>query len=407
MAAGKLGERLVFASRRPPFPLESGARIRTHRLLTGLSRVFDTSFITFEHHPASPDGHCGRQQLQELLPDVEVVTVAGLGPRKREQQVRSLAQSRSWAFGRYRLPQFRRALLSLVDRLRPAVVHFDDLGVAQWGPLAGTFSVYSSHNVEYDILRQEAQAESGFRQAFATIEWRKLRWEEQRAWQWMPLCLAVSARDAETMMTAGARRVEVCPNGTDGVARLPPPRRRAHEPLRLLFVGTGSYRPNERGLAWFVTDVLSQLRAVTPVRLAVVGEPPSRPIEVPEVDYVGAVPSLAPWYERSHAVIVPLFQGSGTRLKVLEAMAYGRPVVSTALGAEGLPVGADTHYLQADDAQAFSRALASVATQCQEGDSGLDGMLERARTAVEPLFWDKIVERLVQLYRSKTRGVAS
>lgn len=390
---------LVFASRRSPFPLVNGARIRCHRLLTGLAEAFDTTLVTFEHHPGSPDGHCGRAELERLLPGIEVVTVPGLGPAKRLAQVRSLASRHSYVFGRYRRPAIRSAVLEAAARRRAAVVHFDDVGVAQFGPVPGTLSVFAAADVEHRITAATAESTAGVRSLMARIEAPKVRREEERVWQDFPLCLAVSELDAEAIERGGARRVEVCPNGTDPVERLPPPRRASGEALRILFVGSGRYGPYARGVAWFVREVLPRLRDATPATVDIVGESPPRPETGEGVRYLGTVPSVAPWYERAHVAVVPVFEGSGTRLKIVEAMAYGRPVLSTRLGAEGLPVQAGSHYLEADDAGGWVAALSRIAAGLQDGDPELQAMLDRARTAAEPFFWPAVVGRLVELYR--------
>jgi glycosyltransferase involved in cell wall biosynthesis len=203
------------------------------------------------------------------------------------------------------------------------------------------------------------------------------------------------------MARAGASRVAVCPNGTDPVAPWPPPTRRDDEALRILFVGSGSYPPYERGLAWFVREVLPLVRDRIPATFDVVGRPPARPVTTPGVSYIGPVTDLGQWYERAHVAIVPVFEGSGTRLKIIEAMAQGRPVVSTRLGAEGLPIDFPAHYLQGDHAEAFAKHLLTVANWCSTGDTALPGMLERARSAIEPLFWPEVVRRLGDLYREE------
>ena len=166
-------------------------------------------------------------------------------------------------------------------------------------------------------------------------------------------------------------------------------------------MGTVSYRPYERGIAWFVREVLPQLRERLPVELDVVGSPPLKPISAPGVCYRGRVPALQPWYERAHAVLVPVFEGSGTRLKMIEAMAYGRPVVSTPLGSEGLPVRSDAHFMQATTAEQFTKALEELAHHTASGDDGLGRMLERARDAIRPLFWGNVVAGLVDVYRAE------
>jgi glycosyltransferase involved in cell wall biosynthesis len=392
-------EALVFASHRPPHPPTNGSRIRTQRLVTGLARAFDTTFLTFEHHPDSPDGHTSREELERVLPQVEIVTVPGRGPGKRLAQARTLTSRRSWTYGRYVLPRFGEALRDLVARRRPALVHLDDLGVGQFGPVPGRLTVFAPHNIEHRVIRGDAEVSRGVRRLYGEIEWRKLAREERSLWAAMPLCLAVSETDAETMRAGGAKRVEVCPNGTDPVAQLDAPSRGPGEPLRMLFLGSASYRPYENGIAWFVREVLPRIRRRVPAELDVVGRPPRRPMHAAGVDYVGPVESVTPWYERAHIVVVPVFEGSGTRLKIVEALAHGRPTISTHLGAQGLPIRPGEHYWQADDADGFATAALEVADRTERGDGELVDMLGRARAAISHLFWPAIVDRLVESYR--------
>lgn len=176
----------------------------------------------------------------------------------------------------------------------------------------------------------------------------------------------------------------------------------------MLFVGSGAYSPYERGLAWFVREVVPRVRARTPMRFEVVGQRPRRPITAEGVSYIGHVPTVAPSYESAHVVVVPVFEGSGTRLKLLEAVAYGRPVVSTRLGAEGLPVRAGEHYVEANDAEAFAAAVVDLADRWRHPDfDGLLRMLSQAREAIEPLFWPNIVARLVTLYRTELEALTA
>jgi polysaccharide biosynthesis protein PslH len=393
---------LVFAACQPPYPLDRGARIRTHHLLTGLARAFETVFVTFEDHPDSANGPCGTRELERLYPDVDVITVPGSALAKRAGQALSLLGRRSWTNGRYQSRAFTEAVRGAVASTRSRIVHFDDLGVAQVGPLATAFSVYSSHNIEERILRHGAHTGSAPRRLFYGVEARKVGAEERRVWRSMDLSLAVSPLDAEAMKAGGASRVELCPNGAPPVARMPVTRRSAEEPMRLLFVGTGSYVPYERGLAWFVREVMPRIQSRTSVALDVVGDPPARPIQAKGVRYVGNVPSVEPFYSASHGVIVPVFEGSGTRLKILEAMAYGRPVISTRLGAEGLPVEPGQHFFQADDAEGFTGAALGLAGwSLGPEDAGFERLIASARDVAEAFFWPDIARRLVDLYRSE------
>jgi len=391
---------LLFVTRDLKVEARSGAPIRTQRLLAGLARAFDVTAITFEHADGSIHGRVGREELTHAFPGVRIVTVKGLGAHKRAAQLLSLTRPRSHEWGRYRSAAMRRAIDAEVAVRTPHIVHFDDPGVAQVGPIGDASSALAAHNIEHRILAETARAAAGPRAAYALLEAAKVAREERRLWREMDLCVAVSDLDARAMRAGGARRTIVCPNGTDPVDPLPPPRKAPSDPLRLLFVGTGTYWPNAHGLAWLMQVVLPLVRQNLEVSVDVVGTPPRAPVHAPDVTYHGQVPELRSFYARAHAVVVPLHQGSGTRLKVVEGMAYGRPVVSTALGAEGLPVRAGEHFLRADDAETFAAALMALAPRLNGPDEGVLSLLQRARAAVRQLFWPKIGERLADAYQS-------
>jgi glycosyltransferase involved in cell wall biosynthesis len=394
---------LVFATRRPPYPLDNGARIRGHHLLAGLAERFDATLVTFAHDPAGPDGGLDEPALRASLPGVEVVHVPGLAADKRSAQLRSLPQRRSWTFGRYRDAAYGAALRAAIAPGRPTVVHFDDLGTAAHGPLPGVLNVYSSHNVEARILRLGARTGSAERRLFNAVEALKVGREERRAWRAMDLTLACSELDAQAMRAGGARRVELAPNGAAPAPRLPVPPRAPGEPLRVLFVGSGNYAPYERGIAWFVREVLPRVRATLPATFDVVGAPPADPVRADGVRYLGRVADVRPHYDAAHAVVVPVFEGSGTRLKLVEAAALGRPAVSTTLGAEGLPLRAGEHFLRADDPDAFAAALVALAADW-EAPERLQELLAGARAAIEPLLWPAITARLADVYEAALRA---
>jgi glycosyltransferase involved in cell wall biosynthesis len=386
----------------PPFPLDNGGRIRAHRLLTGLASEFATTLVTCEHDPASGRPAYNRAALASLLPQIDVVTVRGIGavaPPSIAAGLRELVSPLPASWRPYHRSPLSDAIAEEARRRRAAIVHFDYFAFCPSIP--GVLNIRAPHNVESSIARQEAKAQWGYGRLWHEAEWRKLRALERRALRSSQLCVAVSDPDARALAAAGAARVAVCPNGTDPVAACDPPTRHSGETLRVVFVGSGTYPPYERGLAWFVREVLPRVRARVPAALDVVGSPPTARVSAPGVRYVGRVAAVRPWYERAHVAIVPVFEGSGTRLKVIEAMAHGRPVVSTRLGAEGLPIGAPAHYLEANDAAAFAARLHAVAEWCRTADSALLRMLEAARRAIAPLFWPEITRRLTALYRQE------
>lgn len=391
-----MADRIVFAARRVPVPADSGAPIRTNRLLAGLARRFAVTLVAPQHRPGSPDGPADLERARTELPGVEIVTVPGLGSNKRLMQLAAVPRRRSWEFGRYTTPALRRAIREAARGA--ALVHYDDTGAGLTGPLPGVVNSFAPHNIEHRILEGAAAADAGLRRAFARIDAAKLRREESGLWRSSDLCVAVSDSEAEIMRSAGARSVLVCPNGTDPAERLPLPVLAPGEPLRLLFVGAGDYRPNRIGLEWFFDEVAPLLEGRQPWTLDIVGRPP---VGLPAREGVvvhGLVESVAPSYGRAHAAVVPVPYGSGTRLKVVEAMARGVVVVSTPIGAEGLGVEAGRHYLGADDPAGFAGAVEEAAARLRGEQGGAEPMLAAARAAAEPLFWPRIAERLADAY---------
>lgn len=192
------------------------------------------------------------------------------------------------------------------------------------------------------------------------------RYEGMEA-EWLPRFARVdvcSADDAGRLRDRLAGlRVSVVPNAV----RLPPtPAPAPPGPFTLLFVGNLGYYPNEDALRFFCARVLPALRARAPgpFRLRVVGASPGPAVRAlaahPEVDVIGPVDDVAEQYARASAVIAPLRGGGGTRIKVLEAFAFRRPVVATTIGVEGLEVRDGEHLLLADEPEALATACAGL-----------------------------------------------
>jgi glycosyltransferase involved in cell wall biosynthesis len=198
----------------------------------------------------------------------------------------------------------------------------------------------------------------------------------------------------------------VVPNGVD-VDRFPFLDVDSAEPDHVVFVGTYRYVPNVDAVHWFVRDIWPRIRAARPTaRCTLVGmdPPPSvhRLAQVPGINVVGTVPDVQPWLARATVVVVPLRSGSGTRFKILEAFAAGRPVVSTRIGAEGLAVEDGIHLLLADDPASFAEAAIQLLADPERRWS----LARAARELVEREYaWPRIGEKLLAVYRLLAAGV--
>lgn len=159
-------------------------------------------------------------------------------------------------------------------------------------------------------------------------------------------------------------------------------------PRQLLMAGTMSYRPNAEGAIWFCREVLPIIREQTPVPVSIslVGTGPPADVRelgyIPEVRHIGPVPVMDPWYDRADIVIAPILEGGGTRIKILEALAYRRPVVSTTVGAKGLDLRNGHELLIADRPQPFAQHCLRLIREPQIGQQ----IAAQGRDVVEALY---------------------
>ncbi|MDI3339046.1 MAG: glycosyltransferase, partial [Sphaerobacter sp.] len=330
--------RILFVTPYLPDPPDFGGAARMFHLIRTVAAHHEVVVLSLAGPgEASPGGN-----LSARVIPVRVPLTARQPPdrRKRLAQVRSLLSRHSFQDALYHHPAMQAAL----DRLlRSEPVDLVQLEFAQMGRYRlppGVPTVLDVHNVEHDVLRQAATLGSLPRRLFNAIEYRKFRREEIAAWRRATACVATSAADAAAVAAATGREVAVVPNGVDldDVPRLP---LAGTDPAALVFVGAMRYRPNADAARWFVEAVFPRVRAALPTAtLTIVGADPPPDVlalgAVPGVQVTGTVPTVRPWVERAGTVVVPLRAGGGTRLKILEAFAMGRPVVSTRLGAAGI-----------------------------------------------------------------------
>ena len=231
-----------------------------------------------------------------------------------------------------------------------------------------------------------------------------LRWEARYAKKF-DHCLVVSPTELEQLQASNpGLSVSLIENGVDTTRfqRLP----EADQGNDLLFVGTMGYRPNADAVLYFHEKILPLIkRRVPDARLVIVGNTQGAKLErlsaASDVILTGKVPDVIPCYGRSRIAIAPLRAGGGTRLKILEAMALGRPVVTTALGCDGLEVEDGRHVMIADRPEEFAERVVRLLTDRALGD----GLTRRARALVESRYeWSVIGRKLMHVYGNLTEA---
>jgi hypothetical protein len=223
--------------------------------------------------------------------------------------------------------------------------------------------VVSRQKVDNVHYREIATARPwGLEKVLDFIEATKLQRYERAKMPLYQACLACSEKDAQLIRRdAPEVPMVVIPNGVD-LSTFVPSRHLESQCPTLLYVGAMDYYPNSDAVQFFIKTMYEPLRrAVVNLRVQVVGHTPPPDIrqlaELPGVEVTGSVPDVRPYYEQATVFIVPLRLGGGTRLKIVEAMAMGLPVVSTTIGAEGLDVRPGEDILIADDAASFTDAV--------------------------------------------------
>ncbi len=290
-----------------------------------------------------------REAIEGVAREPEVLATAVVAP------VRALEMRIFWT-----------RLRPLVDRAvrewRPDVVVVGHDMAASWAEAvpATIPAVLTLHNLTWHWYLSRARRSRWPVTPLLRAEAARYRRFVLRRFPRFSAAVAVSTIEAEEVRGATTLPVHVIPTGVDTQKIRPGPE--PEGPPRLLFAGTLGYPPNSEGVTWFVERVWPEVRRTLPdARLDIAGRnPPPQVVALGDRDgitVIGAVPEMEPYFARAHAVIVPILTGAGMRVKIVDAMANGRAIVSTSLGWEGLPhVEPDRQLLVADEPADFAVA---------------------------------------------------
>jgi glycosyltransferase involved in cell wall biosynthesis len=397
--------KLLFLCHKLPYPTTSGARLRSYNVLRILARHFDVTALFFYRKVE----HADEKEVQDALralgrfAHVEAFPTPQDHSRARfgADHLRSLLSRTAYTRFVYASRSFSARLGELLRSSRFDLVHVDSLDLAGYLPAIGSLPVVCTHhNVESALLERRARSErSPLLRRYIAMQAGLLRKEERRWCPRVSLNIAVSEADHHGLREiAPTGRYFVVPNGVDTDVFRP-----ASGPQDgIVFVGPHSWYPNRDAMEYFSREILPLLRARhpdVPVRWVGRASDETRRLYRDEygVELTGYVDDVQPHVHSAACYVVPLRVGGGTRLKIVDAWAMGKAMVSTSIGCEGLDARDGENILIRDTPEAFAAAVESVLT-----DGELRRRLEAgARMTAERVYdWDVIGEQMVPQYMS-------
>jgi sugar transferase (PEP-CTERM/EpsH1 system associated) len=378
-------------------PLDKGGKLRTWHLMRHLAARHDISYLSFAD-PSQTDAD--REGMREVAS--HLVTIPRTDPAKGTLRfyfdvARYIVDNTPYAVAKYRSEAFRSALEHLLSSGSFDAVVCDFLPpVVNLPEHLPCPAILLTHNVEAEIWRRHAEnATNPAARFLLTQQWRRMLRFEQQALARFDLILAVSDADRQTFERlypdALKTPAHVVSTGVDTTYFAPVPAARVRR-SHLVFTGSMDWLPNEDGMLYFVREILPLIRQAEPeATLSIIGRAPTAAVQRladnQGIEVTGRVDDVRPHIAGGSVYVVPLRIGGGTRLKIFEAMAMAKAVVSTTVGAEGLPVRNGRNIAIADEPAAFAQAVVDLIRDAGERQR-LE--LEARRLVVEHYDWSAV-----------------
>ena len=355
--------KILWAKANKLLPVHSGGDIRSFNIARQLARSRELTFLSYY------DGAIDREYEEKLAQEFPGAVCVCTGKKQASAVARGLDYSARvlsplpYAVGRFKNEAVAEKLKAAFDQRKFDVVVADFLDAAVNFPQKLVIpSVLFQHNVESEIWRRHACTESNpLKRRMYAMEYRKMLRYEKGAVRRFHHVIAVSQPDRSLMESwVEGSRITVVPTGVDLEQYRPDFSQKPEKPV-VMFVGAMDWEPNVDAMEYFCREIWPSISSKVPdAELRIVGRNPDDRVSKlasASIQVTGRVPSVAEHLREAAVVIVPLRVGGGTRLKIYEAMAAGKAVVSTSIGAEGLDVHHGKDIVLADGPKQFGEAV--------------------------------------------------
>jgi sugar transferase (PEP-CTERM/EpsH1 system associated) len=384
-----------------PYPPDIGYKIRTFNLIKRLSNKHNISLVCYEGsnnqetHLSRMTEYCQSIRLVQPLRRSKLRQLPGLA--------KDLISGLPWYLKYSKSKEMKNAIHEITKVNQFDILHIDDpymAGNFDVGIADGAIKTVTFHDIESVKYRRMLKIEKNSKNRVRLfLNWLPMkRWEREIA-ERFDLCIVMSSADASILKSTNEKsKIAIIPNGvdTDHFKKLP----FDGQERNISFFGGMDYPPNIDAALYFHSHMLPLIEPRLPgAKFVVVGQKPTSEILKlsmhPNTIVTGFVEDIIPYYRDSSVVVVPLRAGGGTRLKILEAMALGRPVVSTSIGCEGLDVVDGKHLLIADNPEQFVEKTMRI---LKDRELYQRIVADARQLVVTKYDWDAIGEKLVALY---------
>lgn len=390
-------------------PLDSGGRIRSYHILKELTRRHEVNLFSY---------YVGRQDEayeQEVLRHFPGAVVENIGapedslPGRLWGFLRRLPAPAPYTVTRFTDAKVQHRIAGWFNERRFDVAVCDFLAVSLSFPKVLTIpTVLFQHNVESELWRRRALEERNWlKRIIYQLEAAKMFRYESATVSRFPHVIAVSEQDRDLMAAmTDALKITVVPTGVD-LKKYRAAAGASSTRSLVVFTGSMDWDPNIDGVEFFCREVWPQVRVRVPAaQFRIVGRNPHRRVQAlasDSVEVTGTVPSVTEHLREAAVITVPLRIGGGTRLKIYEAMAMGKAIVSTSIGAEGLEVHPDRAILLADDPESFANLVVRLLR-----DLEFRQRIEKAAAELVTQYdWSVVSERFEEVLKRVVAGAAS
>ncbi len=386
-----------------PYPLNDGESIAVSYLAKGISDLgheLDLLSLNTSKHYTDVDTVVKKIDYYNKVEAIDINNkISYVGA------FTNLFSSKSYHVCRFESKEYRNRLKTVLEQKQYDIIQLETPYLAIYIDTIRKYStakvVLRAHNIEHEIWNRVAQNEkSTLKRKYIELCTRRLRRFELKQLDQFDYLAAITQRDLDAFRAFGyADQALVLPVGLD--IQEYEPSYRNNKQISLCFIGSLDWMPNTHGLHWFIENVWPEIHKINPnIQFHIAGKNPSEKISglrKKNIVIHGEVPNAVDFINRHDILVVPLFSGSGMRVKILEGMALGKTIITTTIGAEGIEAESGTHILKADTKDQFVDCVSKYLVDVKE----LSEISRNARKLIEDKYdYLKRAKTLVDEYES-------